>query len=463
MKLGELFIELGITGDIKPLKQALSGMDAAKIKTKLLTKYLKDLKNATSDGEKALIKKNFAQKISNINTIESLKAGAGLLMQTAKIVTVLGAAAVAFDRLGNSLLKSNQQFINFTQQTGISIDRLNRLAGVAKLSGMNLSAEQVAGDLSSLEQRIFKLGLTGEGSGIFAQLGMNPLGMKSDQFIGALRQRMKGLSEVQKSYILDSLGLSREWLNVLNLTDSEYADLIKQSKELQLTEKERKELAKYTAMQQKNNMRFELAKQRFLKAIMPAVIKIMDATSQIALNLANALGDEKIRTVIKDAALFMTVMATQAALFSSALKPILKGLLGLFGLGKGKGLMGGLLGLLGLNAGAGLFNYGTKKALVGTLGKGAAKGLLRTVGLAIPFVDILMVLWLIYDIIKAFFGKKDKEDQEQPSPIDDSAGYSYRALNSSIVNHFHNNPVPQQEVINNLTYLTDYLLAGTKR
>ena len=71
MKLGSLFIELGITGDIKPLKKALSGMDAAGIKAKLLKKYIKELKEATTSEEKALVKKNFAQKVSTLNTIEN--------------------------------------------------------------------------------------------------------------------------------------------------------------------------------------------------------------------------------------------------------------------------------------------------------------------------------------------------------------------------------------------------------
>ena len=470
MKLGELFIELGITGDIKPLKKALSGMDAANIKSKLLTKYLKDLKNATTAEEKALVKQNFAQKINTLNAVENTKAVMGLLGQMTKIGAVVTAAVVALDRLGNSLLKSNQLFVNFEKQTGLSINRLNKLAGVAKLSGMGLSVEQVANDLTNLEQRIFKLGLTGEGSGIFAQLGMNPMGMKSDQFINALRYRIRGLSEVQQTYVVDQLGLSREWLNVLNLSDKEYRELQKEAEKLQLNEAERKELAKYTALQQKNNMRWELAKQRLLKTTMPIIIKIMDITSKIADSVTKALGDEKIRTVLKDAALFMTIMAAQATIFSGMLKPIIKGLLSLFSLkGIGKGAAG-LLGMFGIGAaaktGGGLLGFGAKKALIGAIGKGATAGLLRAAGFAIPFANVLMVLWLLYDIIKAFFDKEEQKEQEEdtPSPFDtDAWKYSYQNINTNMTNHFHNNPVPQQDIVNNLNNVVDKYLAGTKR
>ena len=473
MKLGELFIELGITGDIKPLKQALSGMDKASIKAKLLKKYLADLKKAKTEEEKATIKSNFAQKINTLNVLENIKAIGGLISAATKIVGIIGTVVVAFDRLGNSLLKSNQLFINFTNQTGMSIDRLNKLAGVAKLSGMSLGIEQVANDLTNLEQKIFRLGYMGEGSGIFAQLGMNPIGMNADQFIGALRKRIRGLSEVQKTFILDSLGLSREWLNVINLSNEEYADLLKQSKDLQLSEEERKELAKYTALQQKNNMRWELAKQRFLKATMPLIIKIMDKTSKLALKITDALGNEKVVNVLKDISIFLGAIVAQMLIFSGLIKPIFKFLGSLLGLGKGGGgLFKGLLSLFGIKtatkAGSSLFSFGAKKALVGTLGKGAAAGILKAAGLGIPFLNIALIAWTIWDIYKLvkdwFDMDKQNQEKDETSPVDDSdIGSSYRILNSNISNHFHNNPVPQQEIVENFKYLTDIILARTTR
>lgn len=454
MKLGELFIELGITGDIKPLKQALSGMNAASIKAKLLTKYLRDLKKAKTAEEKATIKSNFAQKINTLNTIENTKAIGGLIKAASITVAKIAAVVVIFDRLNNSLLKSNQLFVNFTKQTGLSISRLNRLAGVAKLSGMGLSAEQVANDLTNLEQRIFKLGLTGEGSGIFAQLGMNPMGMKSDQFIEALRHRMKGLSEVQQTYIVDQLGLSREWLNVLTLNDKEYAELMKESQKLQLSEKERKELAKYTALQQKNNMRWDLAKQRFLKTMMPLIIGIMEGTSKIADFLAKAFNDQPVR-IVRDIALFIGIAATKAKILQASLKGI--GALGaLFGFGAGKGLF------------AKLFGFGASKQLAKTGAKVGAKAALggSNVWNPIGWGLLAWTLWDIFQLLKDWFNedKEKKDEEETESPFDEDAWkYSYQNINSNMINHFHNNPVPQQEVINNLNNVVDKYLAGTKR
>lgn len=372
MKLGELIIELGITGDIRPLKKALSGMDAASTKSKLLTKYLRDLKNARTDEERATIKSNFAQKINTLHTIENINAIGGLVKALAKIG---GAAAVAIgviDRLNNSLLRANQSYITFSRQSGISISRLNKMAGVAKLSGMNLPAEQVANDLAGLQQKIFRLTNFGEGSEIFAQLGINPMGMESDQFLNVLRYRFKTMSAKQKSYTLDMLGLSQEWLNVLELSDKEYQDLVVQSSKLQLSEKERKELAKYTLAQQKNNMRFELAKQRLLITTMPLIIKIMDYASKIAEYIAEALGDEKTRQIIKDVATLFGVIAFHALRVNGLIMPILKGLAKLLGVGAISSLFGPGAGLLA--GGMLLGKKGVGQAATSTAEKTVGKG-----------------------------------------------------------------------------------------
>lgn len=447
MKLGELFIELGITGDIRPLKKALSGMDAASIKSKLLKKYLKDLKNATSDVEKATIKQNFAQKINALRTTENAKAITGLIGQVTKMIGIAGAAAIAFDRLGNSVLKANQLYINFGRQTGIPINRLNKMIGVAKLSGMNLPAEQVAGDLASLQQKIFKLGITGEGSGIFAQLGINPMGMDSDKFLTALRQRFKGMSEMQKSYVLDELGLSREWLNVLNLSNQEFEELVKQSKDLQLSAEERKQLAKYTLIQQKNNMRWELAKQKLAIALLPIITKIMEATSKIAISIENAFGNEHIIAALTKMSVLMAAIAVQAGLVKKAFS-----FLGAF---SGFKALGGLLGL-----GAG---KSVAKTVGKTLGKRAA---LMAGGAALGpvgwIIDLILGVWTIVDILNFFTKKEEKKEDELP--VDDSGlRYQYHNINSNMTNNFYNNPVPQATITNDLDNVLYRYMAGTKR
>ena len=429
MNLGEFIIKIGTQGDTKALDEATKKMEEAEKKSRRLADYLKRLKEATSEHEKKIIKKNFAQQ-TELDRLKKVKTEYNTLnssinktaMTSLKMIGALKLAIIVLDRMGNSLLKANQMYITFEKQTDMSISRLNRMAGLARLSGMNLSPEQVAGDLQSLQQRIFRLGMTGEGSGIFAQLGMNPMGMKSDQFIQALRQRTRGMSGQAKSYILSELGLSQEWLNVLELTNKEFSDYLKQSQKLQLTEKERKQLAQYTQKQQMNNMRWELAKQKLLISVMPFVQQIMDATSKIALKVANIFEQNpRWLYVVKDILLLLAGGAVLRTI--STISNLFKG--------------------LGALAGA--------TALKGIAKKGVGAGLGALAGGPIGAVfSIAMGIWTIVDIFKAFSDKQDEDDEPIPEPTDLNDRYQYHNVNSNMTNNFFNNPAPQQAVINEL-------------
>lgn len=476
MKLGDFFIQLGVQGDTKKLDEAISKMEKAKAQEKAKIQFKEKILRINKLIEKATTKEQ-VERLKNIKTqlrdnyvnqvkISRLKdqskalkeqhaQWAGMVKGVSAFVVAITTAIIAMDRLGNSVLKTNQLYTNFSRQTGISIGNLNKMAGVAKLSGMNLPVEQVAGDLNSLQQKIFRLGLTGEGSAIFAQLGMNPLGMNSDQFITALRDRFKGLDEVRKSYALDELGLSREWLNVLNLSDKEYADLVKESEKLQLKEEERKQLAQYTLIQQKNNMRWELAKQKLIIAILPLVTQIMEKTSQIAVAISKSLGNDKVVAVVRDIALWLGIAAIRAGKIQQALAFLLGG-------GLLKGLGGGLLGMLGLGAGKPFLKGAAGKTAVGVGAKALGK---RAVG-AIPYVGWALMIGLtlvdIFGLLKDWFNKDTEDDANEP-PVDPSGPWAYQTVSSSMVNHFYNNPAPQQAIVTELDSYVSRYIAGAKK
>ena len=449
MNIGEFIIKIGTQGDTKALSEAINKTEQAEKKSKRLLEYLKKLKEATSDYEKKLIKKNFAQQVEldNLKNIDkkqkelnhSMASGINTAL---KMTAAIGATVVALDRMGNSLLKSNQMYITFQRQTDMSIGRLNRMAGLARLSGMNLSPDQVAGDLQSLQQKIFRLGLTGEGSGIFAQLGMNPIGMSSDQFIAYLRRRTQGMSGQQKSYVLGELGLSQEWLNVLDLTNKEFQDYLTTAKDLQLTEEERKQLAKYTLQQQKNNMRWELAKQKVLIALMPAIQKIMDFTSKIALNISNSLGNEQMLRVVRDIAMLFGVIAIRAGIIKNALSFLtaLKGLGAMFGIGA-----------------SALAAKGAGKMIAGRAAGAAAANAFPGIG---QLISIALGIWTIVDIFKLFMNKENIGKQDPLEATQETIDrYNYQNVKSNMTNNFYNNPQPAQAVIDELTTFQQKYLA----
>lgn len=462
MNIGEFIIKIGTQGDTKGLDDAIKKMSEAEKKTRKQIKLMQDLAKATSEQEKELIKKNAAQQdeLEGLKAVKSEQkalndAMKSNIMTAVKFIGAISGTVLALDRMGNSLIKSNQLYTTFERQTGISTGRLNRLSTLAQLSGTGLSPEQVAGDLKGLQRRMFEFQL-GKGAGTFAQLGINPMGMKSDDFIKALRYRLKGRRADYKSYMLDQLGLSQEWLNVIELSDEKFKQYLEDSNKLTLSAKERNKLAKLTEQQQRNNMKWELAKQKLLISIMPMVQKIMNWASDIAVKVTNFLEQNpQWLHVLKDVLILFTSAKLIGA--TTAIINAVKAIKGLLGIGllstgakvAGKGLLGGglLAGLIGKTGGKGLAR------LAATKGIGAAAGILgkRVLGFAGPIGMAVSVLWLIYDVCQAFFKKEEnKEDDPAPEPAETESRYSYHNIKSTMTNNFFNNPVPASVAVDQL-------------
>lgn len=488
MNLGEFIIKIGTQADTKKLDEAIKKLEEAEKKTRRMIKVQQDLAKATSDQEKELIKKNAAQQdeLDVLKQVKNEQDSLNISMQKSigtaiKMVGAIGATATMLDRMGNSLLKANQMYITFEKQSGISITRLNRMAGIAQMAGTGLSPEQVAGDIQSLQHKIFRFERFGENAKTFGMLGINPRGMDSDKLILSLRKSLSRYSGRVKSEILQELGLSQEWLNVLDLSEEKFNEYLKTSSKLQLTEKERKKLAEYNAKQQQNNMRWELAKNKLLLSVMPLVQQIMEVTSKIALKVSNMLEKNPAwLNVLKDVLIIFT-----GAKFLSALKMVaevgkilkslgLAGLLGAVG-GVGKGASRGFLG--GLLAGkttkalgrvASRKGLGTALGLVGKRLLGGLGGFLGgpVVGAIFTIASGAMLIKDIYDLIAGWFGKKDSEetaDDISPDPDEGSPRYQYHNVKSNMTNNFFNNPQPAKEAIEQLSKYHNLILAEQYR
>lgn len=462
MNLGEFIIKIGTKGDTKALDDAIKKMTEAEKKTRRQIKLMQDLAKATSEEERALIQKNAAQQdeLEGLRAAKQEHEALNSSMQkgiatSVKMVGAIAATIVALDRLGNSLIQSNQQYITFEHQTGLSISRLNKMAGIAQMATTGMSPGQVAGDIASLQQKIFGFERFGENARTFGMLGINPRGMKADQLILSLRRSLKGYSADVKSFYLSQLGLSQEWLNVIDLTDDKFNEYVKSSKKLQLTEKERKQLAEYTAKQQQNNMRWELAKQRLLLSVMPLVQQIMEITSKVALKISTML--EKNPAWLKTVKDILILLSAGTVLKTLSTIGKFLGATALGGLATGKAL-GRVASRKGLGAALGM---------VGKRLLGGASGFLGgpVVGAIFTIASAVMIIKDIYDLIANWFGKKDQEENEDLSPDPDEGGnrYQYHNVRSNMTNNFYNNPQPAKEAMKELSEVHNLILAEQYR
>lgn len=474
MNLGEFIIKIGTKADTKELEKAVKTVEEAEKKTRRLINYLKELREATSDAEKRTIKKNFAHQVEadKLRTVisEQNAYSASLqksMMTALKFVGAAKLALIVLDRMGNNLLKANQMYVTFNRTTGISINRLNRMAGLARLSGMNLAPEQVAGDIHSLQQKLFRFRKFGEGADTFGQLGINPMGMSPEGLILGLRKALKGYAPEVKSFFLEQLGLSQEWVNVLDLADEDFKSYIKEASLLQLDAKERHKLAKMTAEQQKNNMRWELARQKLLISIMPMVQDIMEFASKAALAFSKWIDkNPKWIYILKDILLLLagsTIIKTITTIAN-----VLKGVGAIMaGLGLGAATKGAK-SLFGKTAGKGIMALASKKGIgaVGSIiAKRAAVGIGALAGGPIgAILSIALAVWTIVDIFNLFM-KRDEEKDETPIPdtLDESTRYTYHNVKSNMTNNFYNNPQPVKEVYSQLGEVQALLLAEKNR
>ena len=241
MKLGELFVELGTKGNTKELEKTLKQLKEAEKEVAAQIKLNKDLAKATSDEEKALIKKNYAQKqeiaatekVINKNKERNKTIVEGIKGFTRLIGTISLAIGV-LDRFANASAKSNQNILTLSQNSGIDVNTINKYASAARGLNYNVSREAVAQSFVGLSENLRRLRTGEDVSTIPGALGLlpavggrsfNAYGMNTTQFMEALREALKGVSDEWASDILGRLGLSADLLPMLRMSAQEFAQV----------------------------------------------------------------------------------------------------------------------------------------------------------------------------------------------------------------------------------------------
>lgn len=309
--LGELFIELGVVGDVKPLEKALSTMKKATREMELqynaakrLAKYLDDIKKAQTEKEKADIKKRFEIAVRKDNEfklaqkIEKQKEFANGIAGVAKgigiFVGAVTAAAVAVNKFTNDLVSSNQEMLNLTRTTDTALSTFQKWNGIGKMLGVENAAQQ----LESLNERLFELQLTGEGARGFQLAGINPLGQDAEGVLEQLRGRVAGLSDTAATYLLKQMGLDPRMLHLLRMSRSEFEALGETVRKYQLNDDQRSEIQALNVQLQITAQKLQYLKDRAVLAIMPAWIRFMESFSGVT-EILKDFGEKISKFVVK--------------------------------------------------------------------------------------------------------------------------------------------------------------------
>lgn len=304
--IGELFVELGVVGDVKPLEKAIGTMKEAvkqidnEIKAnQRLLKYLQDIKNARNASEKALIKQNFAKEIQKQKMLDEIDSNqkavdgkkelaskiAGVVKGVGLFVGALTGAAVALNNLTNSLVESNQAMLDLTRTTDIAQSTFQKWGGIGKMLGVENADQQLA----SLNQRLFDLMLTGEGARGFQLAGINPMGQDAEGVLEQLRARVSRMNDTTATYLLQQMGLDPKMLYLLRMSRSEFEALGRTIKKYQLSPEQTKQIQALNIQLQIAGIKLKYLKDKAIMAIMPAWTQFMHSLARVTEGLETAV------------------------------------------------------------------------------------------------------------------------------------------------------------------------------
>ncbi len=298
MKLADFFVQLGVKGNTKELDKTIKQLEEAERKSSQLIKYRKDLAKATTDEEKALIKKNFADKVNLENARKQKTALTEQRNALTGIIKGLGAFTIgatiaykAIDRMVNSLATANSRMIAFQRQTGISFASLNKYASASASVNFNSTPEQVANTMQNLASNLYDIRMGRGDISPYQELAFvggkpfNPMGMNVEQLIENVREAIKGVGDVQATNLITRMGFSPDDLLMLRMTREEFEKI----NDLFLSPKEREQMNAYSLQIKKMRLEFQLMKDRAILALMPAFIKLTNVITNFSVVWGNVL------------------------------------------------------------------------------------------------------------------------------------------------------------------------------
>lgn len=289
--LGELFVELGVFADTKELHEF----------EKKLEKVNKKMEDS---GKKS---KNLTKDIKTF-----IKTIAG-------VATAITGAIYAINKLTDSLVQSNQEFLNLTRSSDISLGVFQKWNNIGRMLGVKNAAQQIEG----LNQRLFELMLTGEGARGFQLAGINPIGQSAEGVMEQLRARVAGMSDTSATYLLKQLGLDPTMLHLLRLTKDEFEALGQTIKKYQLTPEQTQQIQAMNVQLQIAQIKLKYLKDKAIMAIMPYVLEFMKSVARVAEGLS------KIPKVVYDIAGAIGILS--AALWALNAHPLIAAITAIIG------------------------------------------------------------------------------------------------------------------------------------
>lgn len=303
LSLGELFVQLGVVGDVQPLQEAIDktkeqiSLAEKQLKLdKLRAKALEDIRKAQTKTEKQGVAKRYnqektlvLQKAELSGMQKQLAAGKAVAGNLGAMVTgfigvagAIAAAGIALNKLADDLTSNNQAWIDFKRTTELGLENLQKYAGVASVLDKSLGMEGAAGSIAQLNDRLFELRLTGEGARGFQLAGIDPRGLDAFGVLERLRDRVAGMNNTAASYLLRQMGLDPKLLPLLRMSRDEFEELGETINRYQLTDEQREKIQQLNTQLSIADMKLKYLKDRISLSLTPLAVTMKESFVRIA-------------------------------------------------------------------------------------------------------------------------------------------------------------------------------------
>ena len=147
----------------------------------------------------------------------------GVAVRLLGMQAAFAAGAFALNKFVSGTADGVVALQNISNQTGLAIDKLEQLGQAAQLSDLSFNAEQAARQVGALQKKIIEVRKFGGQAGF----GLTTIGLQGDAFdvIERLREEIKGLDDATATGLIEKVGLSPQFINVLRLSNKEFQEL----------------------------------------------------------------------------------------------------------------------------------------------------------------------------------------------------------------------------------------------
>ncbi len=162
-------------------------------------------------------------KGQGLGTLKEIgKTIANLPVDAAAAIAGMAGISLELSKMADQAIHTAVAFKSFGNQTGLSWKELQKWQIVAEQA--NVSTDAVASSVEALERNIQEIRIGRGNIAPFQMLGINPVGQNAFQVIEQLRTRTKGINPAMATNLIAQMGLSPEMMNVLRLSDRQFAE-----------------------------------------------------------------------------------------------------------------------------------------------------------------------------------------------------------------------------------------------